>query len=169
MIILGIDTAIRCTGYGVIDMRSLNDMSILDCGVIKNKPKMLHSECLRRIAGGIRELIDSYSPDVASIENVFMSRNVKTAMILSMARGAAIATLADMGISVHAYSPKSAKRSAVGNGQASKQQVATMIASIFSIDIAEIPDDSTDALALAMCHGQIAMRPELNEIMSKPI
>lgn len=169
MIILGIDTAIRCTGYGVIEMRSLNDMSILDCGVIKNTQKMPHSECLRRLSGGIRELVSSHNPDVASIEDAFMSRNVKTAMILSLARGAVIAALAECGISVYAYSPKSAKKAAVGNGSASKQQVAVMMASIFNIDASKIPEDSTDALAIAMCHGQLALRPDLKYLMPKPV
>jgi crossover junction endodeoxyribonuclease RuvC len=130
---------------------------------------MPHSECLRRLSGGIRELIETYKPDTASIEDAFMSRNVKTAMILSLARGAVIATLAENNIPVYAYSPKSAKKAAVGNGAASKQQVAVMMASLFNIDVSQIPEDSTDALAIAMCHGQLALRPELKYLMPEPL
>lgn len=169
MIIVGIDTAIRSTGYGVIELKSLSKITILDCGVIRNKQKMPHSECLRRIAGGIRELVNLYNPHCASIEDAFYGKNVKTAMILSLARGAAITVLAEAGVGVFAYSPRTAKKSVVGTGGASKQQVATMIASMLEINITDIPDDSTDALALALCHGQIALRPELEMLLPKPL
>ena len=82
MIIIGIDTAIRKTGYGVIDMRTGGSVRILDCGLIRNAPSLPHSECLRRLAGGIRELVSSFKPEAAAIESAFVSRNVKTAMIL---------------------------------------------------------------------------------------
>ena len=82
MIIIGIDTAIRKTGYGVIDMRTGGSIRILDCGLIRNAPSLPHSECLRRLAGGIRELVSSFKPEAAAIESAFVSRNVKTAMIL---------------------------------------------------------------------------------------
>ncbi len=169
MIILGVDTAIRCTGYGVIKMNSLSDIEIIDCGVIKNKPKMLHSECLRRIAGGTRELIKAYSPDSVAIEDAFCGRNIKTAMILSIARGAVITTSAEADLPIYTYSPKTAKRAAVGMGQASKQQVATMMAAMFNIDISNIPDDATDALSIAVCHGQLAMRSGIDMIKDNQI
>ena len=120
MIVLGIDTAIRCTGYGVIDIKTGDDISVIDCGVIKNPRKALHSECMRRIAGGIRELITTYSPEVAAIEGVFFQKNIKTAMILSLARGAAITALAENNIPAYEYAPKKAKLAVVGSGMASK-------------------------------------------------
>ena len=95
MIIIGIDTAIRKTGYGVIDMRTGGSIQILDCGLIRNAPSLPHSECLRRLAGGIRELVSSFKPEAAAIESAFVSRNVRTAMILSLARGAVITALAE--------------------------------------------------------------------------
>ncbi|OGV32029.1 MAG: crossover junction endodeoxyribonuclease RuvC [Lentisphaerae bacterium GWF2_45_14] len=169
MIIMGIDTAIRCTGYGVIDVQSVNKMSILDCGVIKNTQSMPHSECLRRLSCGIRQLAETFKPDVVSIEDAFSGRNVKTAMILSLARGAAIAALAEKHIPVYAYSPKTAKKAAVGFGGASKEQVASMAAALFNINITDIPLDSTDALALAICHANAASRPELSFLLPKPV
>jgi len=143
-------------------MNSINDVEIIDCGVIKNKPKMLHSECLRRLAGGTRELIKAYNPDAISIEDAFYCKNVKTAMILSLARGAVITATAELGLPIYTYSPKTAKKAAVGMGQASKAQVATMMSAMFKINVDEIPDDATDALAIAICHGQLAMRDELD-------
>jgi len=169
MIILGVDTAIRCTGYGVVDIQHGDRVSILDCGVIKNPQKALHSECLRRIAGGIKELVNTYSPEAASIEGVFFQKNIKTAMILSLARGAVIAVLAENGIPSYEYAPRKAKQAVVGTGMASKQQVATMIAAMTGLSLDQMPLDSTDALALAMCHGQIAVKPGGSEFLPKPI
>ena len=114
MVILGIDTAIRRTGYGVVRMEG-NSISVLDCGVIRNAPSLKHSECLRRIYLGIGELIEMFRPDAASIEMAFVGKNVRTTMILSMARGAAIASAANAGVPVYEYSPKTAKRTSSTN------------------------------------------------------
>ncbi|MBR2364928.1 MAG: crossover junction endodeoxyribonuclease RuvC [Lentisphaeria bacterium] len=157
MIILGIDTAMRKTGYGVVEMDH-NSIRVLDCGVIHNKANLKHTECVRRIFLGIRELINTFKVDAVSLETAFVNRNVKTAMILSLARGAAITSAAIEKIPVYEYSPKTAKRAAVGLGTASKEQVANVLASLCSLNVTDIPDDSTDALALAVCHGNLACR-----------
>jgi crossover junction endodeoxyribonuclease RuvC len=169
MIILGIDPAMRCTGYSVIEIKNADDISILDCGVIRNKAKMPHSECLRRLAGGIRELVIAFDPDVCSIEDVFYGKNVKTAMILSLARGAIITVLAENDIPVYPFSPRSAKKAAVGSGAASKEQVAFLMSSMLGIDVNGVPLDSTDALALAVCLGQFINRPDLKMMLPKTI
>ncbi len=169
MIILGIDPALRCTGYGVVDMQSPDRARVIDCGVITNKADLPHSECLRRLHGGVGELVKSFSPDCVSMEEAFYGKNIKTSMILSMARGAIIAAFAEMGVPVYTYSPRKAKLSAVGCGSATKSQVAMMMAARFAIDVSLIPDDSTDALALAICHGQMAVVPGLSALLPKPI
>ncbi len=169
MIIIGIDTALRCTGYGIIRMESLNDISILDCGIIKNAQSLLHSECLRRISGGVKTLIKEFKPDIAVLEDAFYRKNVKTAMILSLARGAAITAFAEADIPVYAYSPRIAKKAVTGMGEASKEQVASLLSSMLSIDVSKIPDDSTDALALAICHGQNALRPGMEFLIPSRI
>ena len=99
-VILGVDTSLRSTGYAVIRMNAPGKYQILDCGVIRNKASLIHSECLYRIAGGIRELVDTFHPDTASIESAFVQKNIKTAMILSLARGAVITALAERGIEI---------------------------------------------------------------------
>lgn len=169
MIVLGIDPAIRTTGYGVIELRSASDFSIVDCGIIRNSQKMLHTECLKRLAGGIRELVTNFKPDVVSIEDPFVGKNPGTAIILGMARGAILAVLAELTVPVYAYSPRRAKRAVVGNGGASKDQVAAMMAAEFGINLTDIPLDSTDALALAICHGQLAVRLESNMFLGKQV
>ncbi|UDQ97664.1 crossover junction endodeoxyribonuclease RuvC [Lentisphaerota bacterium WC36G] len=153
MIILGIDPAIRCTGYSVIEVKNVSSIRILDCGVIKNKPKDLHSECLRRLSGGINELVHHFSPDYASLEEAFYGKNIKTSMVLSLARGAIIARLAEHGVSCYQYSPKTAKKSITGSGRGSKEQIATLIASIYNLNINDVPLDATDAIALGICHA----------------
>ncbi len=169
MIILGIDPAIRCTGYGIIKFQSANDSQILDCGVIKNTQKMPHSECLRRINGGIRQLIEQFKPDHASIEDPFLGRNPKTAIILGMVRGAILATLAEHNIPSYSYSPRTAKKSAVGTGTATKEQIALMMANEFQLDTDSIPLDATDALALAICHARLAANPMLKDMLPKAL
>ena len=76
-VILGVDTSLRSTGYAVIRMNAPGKYQILDCGVIRNKASLIHSECLYRIAGGIRELVDTFHPDTASIESAFVQKNIK--------------------------------------------------------------------------------------------
>ncbi len=169
MIVLGVDTAIRCTGYGVIDISNGDNITVLDCGIIKNPQKALHSECLRRLAGGVRELINIYSPDAAAVEGAFFQKNIRTAMILSLARGAVITVLAENNIPAYEYAPRKAKKAVVGTGAASKPQVATMISAMTGVSIDNMPLDSTDAIALAICHGQTAVRQGGIELLPKPV
>ena len=155
MRILGVDTALRTTGFGVIDCVGRR-FAAVDCGVIKTKSKAPLSECLRRLAGGIKELLETYAPDVAAIEGSFYFRNAKTAMILGSARGVVIAALAERGIPVYEYAPRRVKQAICGYGNASKQQVALLVAQQLNVKVDAVPDDATDALAVAICHAQTA-------------
>ena len=152
MRIIGIDTALRCTGYGVIDTEG-KSLSAIDCGVVTNKRNAPISECLRRLAGGMEEVIERYHPHVASIEGGFYFKNAKTAMVLGMARGAVIAVLAKSKIPTYEYAPRRAKQTVVGYGNATKEQVACGMAQMLALNVSEIPTDSTDAMAVAMCHA----------------
>ena len=164
MIILGLDPAIRTTGYGVIEMMPGKKARILDCGVIKNSPKMPHSECVRRLAGGVRELVSAFHPDCASLESPFVGDNAQTAIILGMARGGILAALAVRGVPAYSYMPSVAKRAAVGSGSAAKEQVAYLLAAELKINVSDIPLDSTDALSLAICHAQRFYHQELDKL-----
>jgi len=158
MILLGIDPAIRTTGYGVIEAGAGGRFSVIDCGVIANSPKLPHSECVRRLHMGICELVKSFHPDCAVLEEPFVGKNAGTAIILGMARGAILAALSINGVPAFAYAPTVAKRAAVGRGSATKEQIAVMISAELGIEIEQIPLDSTDALALAMCHAARTLR-----------
>lgn len=162
MIILGIDPAIRTTGYGVVSV-SGRHISIVDCGTIRNSAKMPHSECVRRIYGGISQLVDAYKPDAAAVESPFVGRNSSTAIILGMARGALLAALSNAGVAAYSYTPSAAKQAAAGRGSATKEQVAMILASELGIGVDTIDLDCTDALALAICHAQCAAHPEFGK------
>ena len=146
MVIFGIDPAIRTTGYGVIKVVD-RSFEIVDCGVIANTQKMAHSECLRRLYGGVAQICELYKPDCAVLEDPFVGRNSKTAIILGMARGGILTSLVNHGIPAYSYTPSAAKRAAFGNGHAAKEQVACLLAGELCISVDNIPLDSTDALA----------------------
>jgi crossover junction endodeoxyribonuclease RuvC len=165
VILIGIDTALRCTGYGVLELEGKTYLPT-DCGVIKNKPKIPVSECLHRLGGGIEEIVESYKPSVAALEGGFYFKNAQTAMVLGMARGTVVSILAKHGIPIYEYAPRKAKQAVVGNGNASKQQVALCIAQMLNLNLQDIPNDSTDAMALAICHTLISQSG--NGIYLKP-
>jgi crossover junction endodeoxyribonuclease RuvC len=90
-------------------------------------------------------------------------------MILSYARGCVMTVLAEASVPAYVYSPKKAKLAVCGSGNASKQQVASMMAALFSLKTDEIPLDSTDAIALALCHAQIVTRAGAELLLPRPI
>ncbi len=152
MIILGIDTALRCTGYGVLEVTG-KKMQALDCGVIENSRTAPHSQCLARLVVGIEQLIERFSPDIGIIEGGFFAKNAKTSMVLGMARGVVVASLARREIPVYEYAPRRAKQAVVGYGNATKAQVASTLSMLLRLDISRIPPDSTDAISLCVCHA----------------
>jgi len=156
MILLGLDIALRTTGYGVVRVEGKR-FTAMDCGIIRNAPKAPHSDCLRRLGGGVRQLVDRFQPAQGAVEGGFFGRNVRTAMVLGMARGTVVATLAEQQVPVYEYAPSRAKQAVVGRGNASKRDVALCLASLLQLNVGEIPDDATDALAVAICHARAAV------------
>lgn len=150
--ILGIDPALRCTGYGLVDTDG-QGFRVVDCGVIRTPASRPLSECLRRLAGGIEELLETYTPDAAAIEGGFYAKNAKTAMILGTARGAVIAMIARHGKPVYEYAPRRIKQAVCGYGNASKEQIATMVSQWLEVDAGDMKPDATDALGVALCHA----------------
>lgn len=168
MVIMGVDTALRCTGYGILSTNN-DSFKTVDCGVIKNNKDLPHSKCLLRLYNGIQELVKTFKVDVAAIEGAFFGKNVRTTMILGYARGAVMTALADLDIPTYAYSPKEVKMAAGGIGTASKEQVAVIMSSVLGIDISDLEYDATDALGLALCHANRAIRQDSIYTLNKPI
>jgi crossover junction endodeoxyribonuclease RuvC len=156
--ILGIDTSLRSTGVGVIEVHG-SDMRAVAYGRIHNKPKIPHSQCLENIFDSITGLIEEHEPDCAAIEGAFFAKNAKTAMVLGQARGAAITACAREGLEISEHSPRRVKQAVVGTGAAQKDQVVKMVMRL--LNLAEQPqEDAADALAIAICHHHQRSLPE---------
>lgn len=150
--ILGVDTALRNTGYGVLETDG-NNFTVLDCGLIQNKRQASLSSCLHCLSSGVSELLELYKPHETALEGSFYFRNAKTAMLLGMARGAVVAAITRAGMPIYEYAPRRAKQAVCGNGNAQKEQVALVLQQLLNMQVAGIPHDATDALSLAVCHA----------------
>jgi crossover junction endodeoxyribonuclease RuvC len=156
--ILGIDTSLRSTGVGIIEVRG-SDLRAVAYGRIQNKPKVPHSQCLENIFDSITALIEEHKPTCAAIEGAFFSKNANTAMVLGQARGVAIAACARKGLAITEHSPRKVKQAVVGTGAAQKDQVAKMVVRLLNLE--EQPqEDAADALAIAICHYHQLSLPE---------
>ncbi len=163
--ILGIDTSLRSTGVGIIEVCG-SELRAVAYGRIQNKPKVPHSLCLATILDSITELIEQHHPDCAAIEGAFFAKNANTAMVLGQARGVAIVACAKKGLEVSEYSPRKVKSAVVGTGAAQKDQVAKMVMRL--LNLTEQPqEDAADALAIAICHYHQLSLPE--ELRAKKI
>ena len=151
MTILGIDTSLRSSGYGVLVTEG-SRMRSLEAGRIRNAPKLPLSECLRTIHARVAELIAQYSPDVVAIESVIYGKNAGTMLVLGEARGAVITAAADAGLPIYEYEPRRVKMAVCGNGLAEKEQVQRMVKTLLGLE--ELPqNDAADALAIAITHA----------------
>ena len=151
MIILGIDTSLRSTGYGVLSVEGTR-LRMVECGNIRNAPKVPLTGCLRAIHAKVAALIAEYRPDVMAIESVIYGKNAGTMLVLGEARGAVLTAAADAELPVYEYEPRRMKKAICGNGLAEKGQIQRMIKTLLGLP--ELPqNDAADALGLAICHA----------------
>ena len=151
MTILGIDTSLRSTGYGVLSVEGTR-MRAIDFGNIRNAPKLPLTGCLKAIHAKVAELIEAHRPDVMAIESVIYGKNAGTMLVLGEARGAVLTAAADAGLPVYEYEPRRMKKSVCGNGLAEKEQIQRMVKVL--LNLPELPqNDAADALGLAICHA----------------
>ncbi len=150
-IILGVDPGTSLMGYGIIKVTGKNT-DMLNMGVIRLSKLETHSEKLERIFSRISGIIDEYKPEIMAIEAPFFGKNVQSMLKLGKAQGVAIAAALNAKISYQEYAPRRIKQSITGNGNASKEQVAAMLQSIFKINDMPRDLDATDGLAVALCH-----------------
>ena len=151
MIIIGIDPGLIKTGYGIVSMKN-EKPELIDFGIISPNPNDTISNRIFTIFSDIEQLINTYSPSVFSIEDIFYSRNFKSAMLLGQARGAAVLAAAKYKLPIFEYSAKKVKQSITGNGNADKTQVQYMVIKILNIKTTSMPLDASDALGIALCH-----------------
>ena len=150
MIILGIDPGSLNVGYGILEVEKYR-ITAAGCDTIKINPKLQLSERLVLIHNGMDKIIAEYKPDIAVVETIFYGKNIKSAFTLGHARGVIILTLAKHNIEIAEYSPREVKKSVVGNGNASKEQVAYMVQKILNLSAKPKTEDAADALAIALC------------------
>ena len=157
MKILGIDPGLIQTGFGLINIKNNNEIKLIDYGIIKPLLKDTLPKRLLTIFYDICEIIKIHKPQIFVIEDIFYGKNVKSAMRLGQARGAAMVAAASNEISIYEYSARKVKQSMTGNGNAHKEQVQFMVKARLGMDIMPEPLDASDALAVALCH-QYQMR-----------
>ncbi len=157
MKIIGIDPGSRFCGYGVVEIEG-STLTHLDNGVIVPGAKRELAQRLVYIAEALEERLHEFRPDVAAVEETFVHKYAKSALVLGQARGAAIVTLARAGLEVNEYSPTKIKQAVVGYGRAEKEQVQHMVKIL--LNLPEVPEENAaDALAVAICHGHGANVP----------
>lgn len=159
MIILGIDPgSLRC-GYALLEDLGGRVPYVRETGVWVLGDGKLLPERLARLQGCLDELLDRGKPDLLSMEQTFVHKNVASTLVLCHARGVVMGRCAARGMPVHEYAPSSVKQAIAGSGRASKEAVADMVRRQLSLQ--ELPDsaDATDALAIAYTHHVLSKDP----------
>jgi len=147
---LGIDPGSRITGYGLV-AKNGSKLELVEAGQIKTRTGAGMPERLNRIFAELRRVIAEYSPDEVAVEEVFYAQNIRSAIVLGHVRGVALLASAEAGLPVFEYPATVIKKTVVGYGQASKEQVQMMIKRLLGTDD-ELTLDTSDALAVAVCH-----------------
>ncbi len=152
MVIFGIDPGYAIVGYGVITYDGVR-FSTVGYGAVTTEAGVNFSKRLNDIFTDISSLLEKYKPDCVSIEKLYFNTNTTTAIDVAQARGVILLACERMGIPVFQYTPLQVKQSITGYGRAEKRQVMEMVKSFLSLQKIPKPDDTADALALAICHG----------------
>ncbi len=152
MVILGIDPGYAIVGWGVIGYEN-NHFKVLDYGAITTSAGMSFSRRLELIYDEAELLMKRYSPQAMSIEKLFFNSNAKTVIDVGQARGVLMLAAQKCGLEVYEYTPLQVKQSVVGYGRAEKKQVQEMTRLILHLSEIPKPDDTADALAMAICHA----------------
>jgi crossover junction endodeoxyribonuclease RuvC len=151
VLVLGIDPGTAITGYGLVKEEA-GGLSLIDCGVITTPAGQPLPSRLQTIYHELSNVIASHQPAAAAVEELFFSRNVRTALSVGHARGVALLALADAGLPIAEYKPAEVKQAIAGYGGADKHQVQEMVRLLLNLDQAPQPDDAADAVAVAVCH-----------------
>jgi len=155
MRIIGVDPGSETTGYGVIDSDGRH-YDLVEYAGIRGPKHLSFAERLLAISRKLEEVIERLSPQACAVEDTFYAVNVKSALKLGQARGAVLVAAARAGVEVFEYSPLEIKSALVGYGRAEKQQVQEMVRVLLGMKNVPEPLDASDALAVAICHVNIA-------------
>lgn len=148
---IGIDPGTAITGWGVIEGEGQH-LVMVACGAITTTAGTPLPRRLQIIYRELTQIIGQWQPETAAIEELFFSKNAKTALAVGHGRGAAMLALANAELPITEYKPLEVKQAITGYGGADKQQIQQMVKLLLGLDQAPRPDDVADALAVAICH-----------------
>lgn len=151
MLVLGIDPGTAITGYGLV-REDDTGLALVDCGAITTPAGQPLPTRLQTIYRELVVITGAHQPDAAAVEELFFSRNVRTALSVGHARGVTLLALADAGLDIHEYKPLEVKQAVAGYGGADKHQVQEMVRLLLNLEQVPQPDDAADAVAVAVCH-----------------
>lgn len=151
---LGVDPGTRVAGWGVVEVTG-NRTRLVACGAVRTKGPAL-ADRLREVREALRDVVAAHGPTVLAVERPFFGKNASSALAVGMARGIAFLAAAEAGLEVREYPPATVKRAVVGNGNASKDQVARMVTLLLGLPSVPQPADATDALAVALADAHRA-------------
>lgn len=158
MRVLGIDPGTAVLGYGVVESGQARHGRLLECGTLTTGARDPLPARLRILHDGVTALIARHAPDAVAVESAFFGKNVRTAVVLSHARGVILLAAEVAGLEIAEYSPAVIKKTIVGRGAALKPQVGYMVAQLLRLKAAPAPADATDGVAVALTHLMLASR-----------
>lgn len=150
MVILGIDPGIGRTGWGIIEPIQNSKFRVQNFGCIETEAGLPIERRLQTIREELIRIIKKYKPDILGIEELFFNTNAKTALIVGQARGVVIVTAAELGLDVYSFTPLQVKTAVTGYGRAEKDQMGKMVKMLLNLPEIPKPDDTADALAVAL-------------------
>ena len=163
MIVLGIDPGTAVTGYGVVKGDRVSPPRLIECGIIRTKPRDALASRLQEIHAGVVELIQRHRPDALAIEDVFYARNVRTTVVLGHARGVILLAAANARLDIAEYPPAEIKKAVVGTGAATKEQVQFMVTRILRLKSPPQPADASDGVAAALAYLMMTALPSIDD------
>ncbi len=152
MIILGIDPGLAIVGWGVVDYKN-GRFQTLGYGAVRTEAGLSTEERLAIIYRDVNRIIDRFHPEEMAVEELFFTNNITTGIRVAEARGVILLCGQQKGLRIAEYTPPQVKQAVVGYGKAEKKQVMTMVTGILGLKEIPKPDDTADALAIAVCHG----------------
>ena len=152
MRIFGIDPGLAIVGWGIVDYEK-SKFHTVAYGALRTQAGLCTEERLQLIYQGMCELLEKYRPDAVSIEELFFNTNITTGIRVAEARGVLLLAARQFGAEIQEYTPLQVKQAVVGYGRAEKKQVMSMVTMLLGLKETPKPDDTADALALAICHA----------------
>ncbi len=163
MRIIGIDPGYAIVGYGVLEYVN-NKFSVVEYGAITTDADMDMLDRFKLIHDDLNQIMERAKPDFMAIEELFFNSNQKTAINVAQARGVILLSAINHGVEVFEYTPLQVKQAVAGYGRADKNQVQQMVKLLLGLDSVPKPDDTADAVAIAICHGH-SYNPRRDKIL----